>query len=129
MKFKPGFRFSVFDAIVLVMASCLALFLNSYNYLYSALVVFVILHFFLFCNVVRMSRIPELIWASFFLFIFYLHLKLSVLSFNTALVSCILLTSILVLLESRKPSYHGIFWQRLNPKLPDWFAEVTSNKA
>lgn len=129
MKFKPGFRFSVFDAIILVIASCLALFLNSYNYLYSVLVVFIILHFFLFCNIVRMSRIPELIWASFFLCTFYLHLKLSVLSFNMALVSCILVTSILVFLESRKPSYHGIFWQKVNPKLPDWFAESQKQKS
>ena len=26
-------------------------------------------------------------------------------------------------LELRKPSYHGIFWQKLNPKLPEWFSE------
>lgn len=129
MEFKPGFRFSTLDAVILLVASCLAFFLHSYNYLYSVLIVFVVLHFFLFCNVVRMSRIPELIWASFFLCIFYFYLRSPVFSFNIALISCVSVTTILVSLELRKPSYHGVFWQKFNPKLPEWFSENQKHKS
>lgn len=123
MEFKPGFRFSMFDAAILIAALLLVFFTHSYGLTYSVLVIFVILHFFLFCNIVRMSRIPELIWASFFLLAFYFHLKLSAITFVQALVSCISVTFILIFLEVIKPSYHGVFWKKLNPKLSEWFSE------
>lgn len=128
MEFKPGFRFSVLDTVILAVASCLAFFLHSYGLVYSILVGFIVLHFFLLCNIVRMSRIPELIWATFFICAFYLHLKLSAISLVRALVACMLLTFILVFLEFRKPSYHGVLWSRLNPKLSEWFSEKNEKK-
>ena len=128
MKFKPGFRFSGLDASILILAACLAFFLHSYSPLYSILVGFIILHFFLFCNMVRMSRIPELIWSSFFLGIFYLHFSLSILSFNLALISSLFVSTVLILLECHKPSYHGIFWEKINPNLPRWFSENQKHK-
>lgn len=121
MEFKPGFRFSVLDAIVLGIVLGVASLIFSYGYQYSVLVGFVVLHFFLFCNIVRMSRIPELIWASFFIGIVYLHLQLSMITFSLSLAICTLVTLVLVLLELRKPSYHGVFWKSFNPNLKEWF--------
>lgn len=128
MQFKPGFRFSVLDAIILVVASCLAFFVNTYDYHYSILVIFVVFHFFLFCNIIRMSRIPELIWSALFLCIFYLHLELSVISFIGALAFCVLVTFVLTFLELRKPGYHGVFWNKINPELPGWFSKNQNEK-
>jgi hypothetical protein len=28
-----------------------------------------------------------------------------------------------VVAEMLKPSYHGVGWQRINPRLPEWWAE------
>ena len=123
IEFKPGFRFSVLDGMILAAALLLAILVFPYSPNYSVLVGFVVLHFFLFCNVVRMSRIPELIWATVFLALFSCQLKLSVPSFNTALALSSFVTAILVAIEIRRPSYHGIFWKTLNPKLPEWFAK------
>ncbi len=123
MEFKPGFRFSILDGFILATDLCLAIFLFSYSYTYSVLIGFVVLHFFLFCNVVRMSRIPEVIWSFVFLALFFCHFELSVPSFNFALVTPLFATVILVAFEMRKPSYHGIYWRKINPNLHDWFSE------
>lgn len=113
----------MFDATILIAALPLAFFTYSYSLTYSVLMIFVILHFFLFCNIVRMSRIPELIWATFFLLMFYVHLKLSAITFFQALASCMSVTFILIFLEVKKPGYHGVFWKKFNPNLPEWFSE------
>ena len=120
MQFKPGFRFSILDGFILVVALCTGIFVAFYDYKYSVLIGFVVLHFFLFCNIVRMSRVPELIWATSFLALFFCHIKLSLLSFNSALATSLFFTVILVAIELRKPSYHGIYWKVLNPLAPYW---------
>ena len=123
MQFKPGFRFSILDGFILVAALCAIIFVAFYDYKYSVLIGFIVLHFFFFCNIVRMSRVPELVWAISFLILFFCHIKLSLLSFNSALATSLFVTVILVAKEMRKPSYHGIFWQLLNPELPGWFSK------
>ena len=47
LEFNPGFRLSLFDIVVL----------------------FVLGHFFYFCNITRMSRIPKLIWTVCYCFL------------------------------------------------------------
>ena len=123
MQFKPGFRFSILDGFILIAALSAIIFVAFYDYKYSVLIGFIVLHFFLFCNVVRMSRLPEIIWATAFLVLFFGHIKLSLLSFNSALATSLFVTVILVAKEIRKPSYHGIFWKVLNPELPGWFSK------
>ncbi len=122
MQFKPGFRFSILDAFILAAALVLAVFLSYIGRNYAILVGFVVLHFFLFCNLVRMSRIPEIIWSVVFLCLFYCHLNFSTPSFKLALLISLVLTVVLVFIEIHKPSYHGIGWKRINPKLPEWFS-------
>ncbi len=67
LKLQPGFIFSIRDSIVLVAAFSLALYIYPVGYTYSILAGFVVAHFFLFCNIVRMSRRNELIWSAVFL--------------------------------------------------------------
>jgi uncharacterized protein YqgC (DUF456 family) len=83
---------------------------------------FVLAHFFLFCNVIRMAPSLELIWAAVFVV-----LAAATIAFETpgwlvtALVSLFVTTAVVVV-EMRKPSYHGVGWQRINPALPAWWA-------
>lgn len=65
--FNAGFRLSFTDIIVLIIGLSGAGFFYNINPLISAIVAFVLAHFFLFCNIIRISRIPELIWAAIFL--------------------------------------------------------------
>jgi len=30
-------------------------------------------------------------------------------------------TAMLTLIQTRQPSYHGVFWRQLNPNLPQWW--------
>ena len=80
-------------------------------------------HFFLFCNVFRISRPLELLWAGVFLI-----LAGSTVVWNapgwpaTVIVSACVAVAVVVA-EMRKPSYHGVGWRRINPRLPEWWAE------
>ena len=84
--------------------------------------------FFLFCNVVRVSRVLELIWASSFTVLCIAALHLEVAPLWAVFVVSLLLTTVLVGLELRKPSYHGVAWRKLNPELESWFEERLSKK-
>ncbi len=121
--FQPGFRISFGDVAFLII--CLG------GAAYAAwatglpwtgfVVAFVVLHFFLFCNVFRIARVPELIWGGIFA-----ALAGSTIVFGkpgwlaTSLIS-LALTVFLLVRETRQPHYHGVGWQRWNPKLPEWW--------
>ncbi len=122
MYFKPGFRFSRLDALIIASALGGAWYLHQFSIELAMIVLFVVAHFFLFCNIVRMSRIPELIWAGVFAMLTYIALATGLFGWWLAAGLSVLLSALLVTLEIRKPSYHGMFWRRLNPELPEWFA-------
>lgn len=65
-EFNPGFRLSKLDVLILVVSAVAAFFLWDVSSQFSTVIVFVVLHFFYFCNITRMSRVPELIWAASF---------------------------------------------------------------
>ncbi|HZZ43817.1 MAG TPA: hypothetical protein VFE58_12840 [Tepidisphaeraceae bacterium] len=119
--FSPGFRLSRLDIAVLLIGTCassvVALFLDRWIALAIA---FVIAHFFLFCNILRMSRPLELIWAFSFAAL-ATAATASFLTWPVAFTCSAIITLILATIESRRPSYHGIAWQRLNPHLPEWW--------
>ena len=66
-QFAPGFRCSVFDVAVLAVGAVGSIFAWQHTAWWAGVgVAFIVLHFFLFCNVFRIRRVPELIWASIF---------------------------------------------------------------
>jgi hypothetical protein len=102
---------------------CLGVAAVVLNQLGSALwwiIALVAAHFFLFCNVFRVVRRGELIWAV----IFILNVGLWTLSdrldwFNV--LACQLPVTVGVIAwELKATRYHGIFADRLNPRLPDY---------
>ena len=123
MNFKPGFRISKIDILVLVVGSLSAGYCYPFSQVISLIIIFVIGHFFIFCNITRMSRVPELIWGGTFLLFAGFSVSTGQPSWLFTFLLSTLTTFILVVFEARKPSYHGIFWQRLNPNLPRWFEE------
>lgn len=127
MKFNPGFRISKLDIGVIVVAVGIAVWLYGYSTRLSFSVIFVVGHFFLFCNIIRMSRIPELIWGAIFSGVGISSLQFGVPSWSLAMSLSLVSTAVLVFTELRKPSYHGIFWEKVNPHLPEWFSKANGN--
>lgn len=121
MKFDPGFRLSKTDVgvITISLIGASALFQHSKFLCFSVL--FVVTHFFLFCNIIRMSRLSELIWASVFICGVSLSLTIGEPPIYTSIGCSLIVTIILAALEIQKPSYHGAFWKKLNPDLETWF--------
>ncbi len=119
-KFAPGFRLSLFDAAVLAVAA-LVLALAPHDTPIPHVAAFVVAHFFLFCNVVRLARMLELTWASVFI-----ALAVGTIAFDThgwlvTYVASFALTIVVVAIEMRKPSYHGVGWRWINPRLREWW--------
>jgi hypothetical protein len=119
--FSPGFRFSVRDAIVLFVGLYIAGDTAAVMRWLGIAIGFVVLHFFLFCNVVRMERSVELGWAAVLVLLAAATTILGVPSWPVTLAISFATTVVLVLLEMRKPSYHGIFWRQVNPGLAQWW--------
>gem|GEM_PF-2926651 len=63
MEFSPGLRISWTDGLILLSGAAVALVGLSYSWYLSFIVGFVCLHFFLFCNVCRITIIADLLRA------------------------------------------------------------------
>ena len=125
-KFNPGFRLSIFDIAILVSGFAGALYLRNIGIDLSYILLFVVGHFFYFCNITRMSRIPELVWAVCFVVLCGAGVKYGIVTLNEAFIISLIITLDLTVLEFRKPSYHGIFWSKINPNLKEWFANKST---
>lgn len=115
---------SVLDGVVLVVGIAASAWVaTQIDVWLGLLILFTVGHFFLFCNIVRMARALELVWTAVFLLLavcsFLLDWPGLPLTFGLTMV----LTCVLVLIHARSPSYHGVFWRRVNPGLPDWWAK------
>lgn len=119
--FSPGFRLSGLDVVVLVVGTILSAALWQHVWWMGFIIAFVVGHFFLFCNVVRMARGLELIWAAVFAILAGATIAGETPGWPIAIGSSLAVTAIVVVIELRKPSYHGIAWQQINPKLPEWW--------
>lgn len=122
-RFAPGFRFSWTDTVVLIVGAGLITWLARFSGELALLAGFVIGHFFLFCNVFRIGRIPELVWAGAFIVLAALSIGLEWLDLSVALGLALALSTGLILREMRLPRYHGVFWKRVNPRLLAWWRE------
>ena len=126
LDFSPGFRFSTLDAAVLVVGAVAAIGMSLIDRNLTLAVAFVVAHFFLFCNVIRMSRPLELTWAIAFAALTMCCVMFELISWTMVFVLSSALTALLVFIEVRRPSYHGVGWRIVNPKLREWWLARTS---
>jgi len=119
--FKPGFRLSLFDLVVLI-AEMIRAFVVGAQVWWAGLVIgFVVGHFFLFCNVFRIARKPELIWAAVFTVPTGSTVLTGMPGWIATFALSFLVAVVLIYLETNKPDYHGIGWQSINPGLREWW--------
>jgi hypothetical protein len=119
--FQPGFRLSVRDVVVIILGVAAASYLTTIEPWWGFIVAFVVAHFFLFCNVVRMARPFELSWAAVFLALASATLLTEAPGWPITTGVSLAVTVVVVVLQMRKPSYHGLGWQRINPGLRTWW--------
>lgn len=116
-----GFRFSWTDALAIVVCAIATYFglktIGSLAWLFP----FVLGHFFLFCNVFRIRRLPELVWAGGFLMLATgcLVADISVLH---AMWLVLPLTMGVLIYAVRQPHYHGV--GTLGPEVETSLAEA-----
>jgi hypothetical protein len=129
-KFQPGFRLSALDVTILIIGGITSIYATAIDRWFGAAIAFVVLHFFLFCNVLRMSRPLELAWAGVFLALSAAAISLQLISWPVVFLASAAVTAIVAAIEMHRPSYHGVGWKMVNPKLPEWWdARVASRAA
>ena len=121
--FRPGFRISIRDTAVLALGSLCAGLLRVQMPVAAFVIGFVILHFFLFCNVFRIPRRPELIWASTFVLLSGSTIYVQAPGWIFTIGGSLALSIFLIYHAMSRPDYHGFGWQRINPGLRDWWRE------
>ena len=107
---------------------CVAVLLARLDERLGLALLFVLAHFFLFCNVLRMSRPLELIWAVLFVLLAGSTFTFGFSSWNTTLVGMLVVTVILAIIQFLLSSYHGVFWRKINPNLKQWWAAREGRK-
>lgn len=126
--FKPGFRLSALDILVLCVGTMLAVVLWQQTWWFGFIGAFVTGHFFLFCNVIRMARPLELVWSAVFACLAGSTITAETPGWPATISISLLATAIVVAVELRKPSYHGIGWQQINPGLPAWWESYLASQ-
>jgi len=119
---KHGFRLSAWDGVVLMLGATLTIWLRNESFPLWWIVPMALGHFFLFCNVFFVWRKLELIWAGVFLFNVAAHLANDCVHGWWVLLWQSPVTMGVILRQIRSPWYHGIFAERLNPRLSDFLA-------
>jgi hypothetical protein len=121
--FSPGFRLSAVDLGVVTLGAVGAVASAFIDTSWSLAMGLPVAHFFLFCNVFRISRALELLWAGIFLILAGATVAWNVPGWSTTVMVAMCVTLAVVVVEMLKPSYHGVGWRRINPRLPEWWAE------
>ena len=119
--FNPGFRLDAIDTLVLVAGAAGAIFLAQVEWWMGLIVGFAVGHFFLFCNVFRVAKPLELTWSAIFVVLAGSTIATGQPGWLVTIVTTLVATLAVIAMQLRKPSYHGIAWQRLNPRLPEWW--------
>lgn len=110
----PGFRFSLRDAVVLVVCALATAWLWGWLGNLTLLLPGLLFHFFLFCNVFRVRRRYELIWASSLVLNAAAWQLANELSWLRLLSSQLVITAFVIGAELRSPAYHGIGHRWIN---------------
>ncbi len=117
---RHGFRLSVVDAIVLALGGAATLYFRHEGSPLWWIVAMATGHFFLFCNVFLVWRRWELLWAAVFTMNAAIHLAFGADDAGSVLLWQMPMTLFVILRQIRSPWYHGIYAERLNPKLADY---------
>lgn len=117
-RFAPGFRISATDAAFILAGLATTLLSQKAIAIPAAVAVG---HFFLFCNVFRIRRAPELAWAAAYLALVTCTLCFDRPGWAASTGIALAFAALLIALETRHPGYHGVGWEKLNPRLPDWW--------
>lgn len=115
-----GFRFSLTDAIAIGMFLTVAGGLWHLGNPLWWLLVMAAGHFFLFCNVFRIVRHRELIWAGLFVVNVGVWTWLEHLTWSGVLLCQLPITVVLIIADIRAAEYHGVFANKLNPQLNEY---------
>jgi hypothetical protein len=126
--FQPGFRLSATDVAVLVAGAAASAYATTLDRWLGVAVAFVVVHFFLFCNVLRMSRPLELTWAAVFAALAAGAASRGTPPWPVVFAVSSAVTAVVAFVETRRPSYHGVAWQKLNPRLPEWWQSVAGKE-
>jgi len=127
--FVPGFLFSVVDGFVLAGGGTGAIVLSMFAWWPGFVLGFVIAHFFLFCNVVRMARPLELLWGGVFVALAGATIAIDTPGWLVTTVVSLGVTVVAVIVQIRKPEYHGVGWKWINPGLPAWWEARIAKQA
>ncbi len=84
------------------------------------ILVIVAAHFFLFCNVFRVRRRWEVVWAVVFIVNCVVWLWFGCLDWLRVLSIQLPVTAYLIVAEVRGDRYHGVFARWANPRLNDY---------
>ena len=125
MSAKPrtaGFRMSLVDGLVLFAAPCCTWLTWPLLGPMAGIFSMAVGHFFLFCNMFRIRRSKELLWAAVCLINVGAWATIDPLSWLGILSVQSPFTVALIGLELRSPMYHGIGAARINPRLPEYLA-------
>ena len=117
-RFAPGFRLSATDAVFILAGIATALLARKEIAIPAAVAVG---HFFLFCNVFRIRRAPELIWTAAYLILVTCTIAFGHPGWTCSTAVALALAGLLIARETRRPDYHGVAWKTFNPGLPAWW--------
>lgn len=117
-----GFRFFATDAVVIGVLAAAAIVLHQIENPLSWILIVVAGHFFLFCNIVRIRRTFEVVWAGLFISNIAAWLWFAELSWIRVLCVQLPITACLIFAETRSARYHGVLAPRTNPRLNDYLA-------
>jgi len=121
--FRPGFRMAPTDAAVLIAGAVGAVLAARIEPAFGLAVLLPVAMFFVFCNVVRMVRRLELVWAFAYAAGFVARSQWGWPTWPWLFGGSLALAVVLVGVQLRRADYHGIAWQRFNPSLPAWWAD------
>lgn len=128
-KFSPGFRWSAVDVAALVVGGVGAAAVSAIAWWLSLAVGIPLAAFFLFCNVFRVSRPLELLWAGVFIALAAATILWDVPGWWATTIGAGCVAAVVVAVEMRRPSYHGIGWRRINPGLSVWWETHAARSA
>ena len=122
LTFHPGFRLSEMDVGILILGICTSVLLARLDQWLGFALLFLLAHFFLFGNVLRMRRLLEILWAVVFVLLAGRTVHRGVPAWNYTLLAMFGVTSIVFVVQIFQPSYHGVLWKKINPNLRQWWA-------